>query len=82
MASITIRQLDDHLKSKLRMQAARHGHSMEEEARNILKAGLAAGTAARPNLAETIRRYIDPVGGVDLALPTREPVRRPPSLSK
>jgi plasmid stability protein len=33
MASITIRNLDDTLKRSLRIRAAEHGRSMEEEAR-------------------------------------------------
>jgi phosphopantothenoylcysteine decarboxylase / phosphopantothenate---cysteine ligase len=37
MASITIRQLDDDLKQRLRLRAARHGRSMEDEARTILR---------------------------------------------
>ena len=42
MASITIRRLDDGVKAKLRLRAAGHGRSMEEEAREILKTGLRA----------------------------------------
>ena len=37
MASITIRHFDDGLKQKLRLQAALHGCSMEEEVRVILR---------------------------------------------
>ena len=37
MASITIRNLDDAVKSKLRVRAATNGRSMEEEARTILR---------------------------------------------
>jgi phosphopantothenoylcysteine decarboxylase/phosphopantothenate--cysteine ligase len=37
MASITIRQLDDALKRKLRLRAARNGRSMEDEVRNVLR---------------------------------------------
>jgi phosphopantothenoylcysteine decarboxylase / phosphopantothenate---cysteine ligase len=37
MASITIRQLDDALKKRLRLRAARHGRSMEDEVRTILR---------------------------------------------
>jgi phosphopantothenoylcysteine decarboxylase/phosphopantothenate--cysteine ligase len=37
MASITIRQLDDDLKKRLRLRAARHGRSMEDEVRTILR---------------------------------------------
>ena len=38
MASITIRNLDDDIKQRLRLRAAMHGRSMEEEARDILRA--------------------------------------------
>ena len=37
MASITIRNLDDDVKRRLRIRAAEHGRSMEEEAREILR---------------------------------------------
>jgi phosphopantothenoylcysteine decarboxylase / phosphopantothenate---cysteine ligase len=37
MASLTVRQLDDRLKKLLRLRAARHGRSMEDEVRVILK---------------------------------------------
>jgi plasmid stability protein len=78
MASITIRRLEDTVKASLRMRAASHGRSMEEEAREILKAGLRAERLPRLNLAESIRRHVEPLGGVELALPPREAVRRPP----
>jgi antitoxin FitA len=82
MASITIRRLDDAVKTKLRLRAASHGRSMEEEAREILKAGLSTRRPSRLNLAESIRRHVEPLGGVDLVLPPREAVRRPPQLAK
>ncbi len=82
MASITIRRLEDALKSRLRVRAARHGRSMEEEAREILRAGLKPEPASTLNFAESIRRHIDPLGGVELALPSREPVRQPPKFTK
>ena len=37
MASITIRNLEEPLKARLRIRAATHGRSMEEEARDILR---------------------------------------------
>jgi antitoxin FitA len=74
--------MDDAVKAKLRVRAASHGRSMEEEAREILKAGLKAKGVPRLNLAESIRRHVQPLGGVELALPPREAVRRPPSLAK
>lgn len=82
MASITIRNLDDNVKSRLRVRAAHHGRSMEEEARQILKDALAEKSPERLNLAQMIRRYIDPVGGVDLEIPPRQPVRPPPDLTR
>ena len=55
MASITIRQLDDDLKKRLRLRAARNGRSMEDEARTILRKAAdgddtdsRAGMRARP----------------------------------
>ncbi|MEJ2623313.1 MAG: bifunctional phosphopantothenoylcysteine decarboxylase/phosphopantothenate--cysteine ligase CoaBC [Pseudolabrys sp.] len=38
MASLTVRQLDDKLKQQLRLRAARHGRSVEDEVRTILRA--------------------------------------------
>ena len=37
MASLTVRQLDDKLKKLLRLRAARHSRSMEDEVRVILR---------------------------------------------
>ena len=82
MASITIRKLDDALKSRLRVRAAEHGRSMEEEAREILRAGLRVQRKEPRNLYEMVRQYVDPIGGVDLELPPRGPMREPPSFDE
>ncbi|MGI9477191.1 MAG: FitA-like ribbon-helix-helix domain-containing protein [Hyphomicrobiaceae bacterium] len=81
MASITIRNLTDDDKQALREQAARHGRSMEAEARSILREAL-RGKEDRPrrNLAEEIRALFGPLGGVDLPEIPREPVRDPPKF--
>jgi plasmid stability protein len=81
MASITMRRLDDGLKSKLRLQAAYHGRSMEEGAREILRRGLPAEPAPIRNLATAIREIIEPLGGVDLEIPPRDGVRPPPDFT-
>ncbi len=81
MAAITIRRLDDGIKARLRLRAARNGRSMEEEARNILKAGLAAERTAKPNLADSIRRHFAPGRGVEISLPARQAIRRPPKMA-
>jgi plasmid stability protein len=76
MASITIRNLEDDLKRRLRVLAAEHGRSMEEEAREILRQ--AVGEVGLPrNLAAAIRARVAPLGGVDLDLPARERMPEP-----
>jgi len=79
MASITIRNLDDDVKTRLRVRAAQHHRSMEEEARVILRDAVGRKPDTR-NLAEAIRARIAPLGGVDLELPPRGPGREPPSF--
>ena len=80
-ASITIRNLDRALKERLRVRAAQHGRSMEAEARRILETALAPqdGPPAR-HLYDRVRSRFAPLGGVDLELPPREPVREPPEF--
>ncbi len=76
MATITIRQLDEKTKTRLRVRAAHHGRSMEEEAREILRSALTASSPAKGNLAETIHRRFAAFGGLDLELPRRDAMRR------
>lgn len=80
MASITIRELDEELKARLRVRAAHHGRSMEEEARMILRAALAERGRGRTGLGTAINRRFRELGGVDLELPEREPMREPPKF--
>jgi plasmid stability protein len=77
MATITIRQLDEKTKARLRVRAAHHGHSMEEEAREILRNALTTSSAQKVNLAEAIHRRFAPLGGFELKLPRRDAMRRP-----
>ncbi len=77
MASMTIRNLDEPLKRRLRIRAASHGRSMEDEARNILRAALSTEAAKPRNLFDAIRARVEPFGGVDLEIPPREPLPPP-----
>ena len=77
MASITIRQLEETTKRKLRIRAARHGRSMEQEAREILKSALSQPEEQPKDLVETIRRRFAKFGGVELHIPPRGPIRDP-----
>src|SRR5271166_1374438 len=81
MATLTIRNVDAGVKARLRVRAARHGRSMEAEARSILSEAVAGDRdQPEPNLAEAIRRRFAPLGGVDLELPPDEFVDAPLSF--
>jgi plasmid stability protein len=80
MASITIRNLDDALKRKLRLRAAHRNRSMEDEARDILRTALAQEPAETRSLADAIRDLVAPLGGVELELPPRRAMRKPPDF--
>jgi antitoxin FitA len=77
MASITIRKLEETTKRKLRIRAAQHGRSMEQEAREILQSALSKTPQTGKDLVATIRRRFGPLGGVDLEIPPRGPIRDP-----
>ena len=75
MASLTIRNLDDDLKARLRMEAAQHGNSMEEEVRSILRRALMQPSPK--GLGTRIHQRFSAAGGVDLAPPERPDPPRP-----
>jgi plasmid stability protein len=78
MASITIRGIDAQLKARLRARSARHGRSLEAEARAILCNAVALDAARSGSLADAIAELFRPLGGVELEIPVREPMRKPP----
>ncbi len=80
MPVLTIRNVPDETKSRLRIRAAEHGRSMEAEVRAILDSAL--GTTEPPeNLGQAIQRRFAKFGGVELELPERTPAREPPDFS-
>jgi plasmid stability protein len=81
LASITIRNLDEKLKARLRVQAAKHGRSMEDEARDILRSALST-TISRARLVKSIRRRMEALGGIELQIDPREPMREPVNLEE
>jgi plasmid stability protein len=82
MAALTIRQLDQKTKTRLRVRAAHHGRSMEEEAREILRSALTTNSRTKGNLAEAIRRRFASFGGVEISLPPRDAVRKAPGFEE
>ena len=81
MANITVRNLDDDVKTRLRVRAAEHHRSMEEEVRVILRDVVTGEPAGPRNLATFTRDCFAPLGGVELELPPRGPMREPPDFS-
>lgn len=79
MSTLTIRKLDNEIKSALRIRAAAHGRSMEEEARQILKQAVQSPGQEKGLGARIHARFLA-VGGVDLAAPTRSVYRSPPDF--
>lgn len=77
MTSLTVRNLDEALKTRLRVRAAQRGRSMEEEVRQILQAALAERAPPQPDLATRLRQRFAALGDVQLPLPPREPVPEP-----
>lgn len=70
MAAVSIRDLDDHVRERLRVRAAAHGRSMEAEIRLILTDAVSEPSESRGLLATLLDRF-DEVGGVELDLPAR-----------
>lgn len=68
MATMTIRKLDESVKRKLRIRAARRGHSMEAEARAILTRGVEDGLESadgrRPHTEEPQSGPFDGLVGI------------------
>ena len=64
MANISVRKLDNQVYNQLRIRAARHGVSMEEEARQIISQ--VVSVPAR--ISDVFREHFGPNHGVDLEL--------------
>ena len=80
MAALSIRDLDDDVKDRLRMRAARNGRSMEAEVRAIL-AEAVREPADSDGLFTSILDRFGELGGVELELPPRATAVRAADLS-
>lgn len=70
LSALSIRNLDDEVKERLRVRAARHGRSMEAEVRAILT-DAAAEPGQSPDLFHTLMDRFGELRGVELDLPPR-----------
>ncbi len=80
MTAISVRDLDDRVAARLKVQAARNGRSMEAEVRAILTDAVTAQEGGGLNLAQTIRRRFSVIGGVELQIPPRSDQPRSAAL--
>jgi len=62
MANLSVRKLDDNIYAQLRIRAAKHGVSMEEEARQIIYQAV----AAPQRIADIFKKHFGAKNGVDL----------------
>jgi plasmid stability protein len=81
MAAISVRGLDEAVASRLKSRAARHGRSMEAEARAVIIEAVADEAGERVNLAEAIHERFAAIGGVDLETPPRHDMPRAAGLA-
>ncbi|AGW95745.1 DNA-binding protein [Ralstonia pickettii DTP0602] len=70
MATLTIRNLDEEVKARLRLQAAQHGRSMEEEVREILRRALSK-PSGRGGLGSRLQQRFATLADPGLDLPSR-----------
>lgn len=82
MASLIIRSLDESLESRLRIQAAAHGRSVEDEGHDILRLSLNSEPQEPRNVGTAINALSKPCGGLDLQDVPREPMRDPPTFDE
>ena len=78
MATLTIRNLDDGIKRRLRIRAAEHGRSMAEEVRDILRRTLDEESLPERHLGTAIHELFKAAGGIELDMPPRQAIRKPP----
>ncbi len=71
MANLIIRNIDDALKEQLRMQAAKHGRSMEEELRCILRQTLLQDKPVHHAFGSHLHARFAKFNSVELDLPAR-----------
>lgn len=82
MSSLTVRNLDESVKNSLRVRAARHGWSMEEEVRQILQKIVAPEQAGQVSFAERVNSRFAGLQVDSLPIPARQIARTPPELDK
>lgn len=79
MAALTIRNIDDEVKNRLRIRAALHGCSMEQEVREILLKAVSQNPS-KQDFAQRIQKHFSALDLDVLLIPQRQNVRTPPEM--
>ena len=77
MAALTIRNLDESIKSAIRVRAAQHGISMEEEARRLLREAVSRSSSPTPMGQRLLARFGE-TATEDFSVPERHRPRTAP----
>jgi plasmid stability protein len=80
MSTLTIRNLEPAIKDKLRVSAATHGRSMEEEVRTILRSVLSQPAGPSTGMGSRIHARFASIGGIELDTPARTSAPRAASF--
>lgn len=80
MATLTVRGLPAAEKEALRVRAAKNGHSMEAEIRQLIHEAVTEDLSHDESLYAAIRKHVEPLGGVALPDYPDEPLREPPTF--
>src|SRR5215475_12932086 len=81
MATLVIRNIETRLHARLKAEAAAHGRSMEEEARQVLRAALTSNSPPDTiGFGDAVRALFEPLDGLDLPEIERGPAREPPDF--
>jgi plasmid stability protein len=79
-SKLVVSDVDEAVLGRLAARAASHGRSIDEEARAILESAVSGESVPADRLGERITRRFSALGGVEIAIPAREPVRSTPPL--
>ncbi len=82
MTQLIISNFDDALFDRLQSRATTHGRTAAEEAQALLTRALAQPADTPIKLGSAIQALFAPLGGVNLALPTRDSQRGPPDFTE
>lgn len=80
MRSLSVRKLDHNVYERLRLRAAAHKVSMEEEVRQIISQAVLGSVSGK--FSGVFRKYFSEDNGIDLDIPNQRMPHDPMDFSK